>query len=103
MGAFSGGLGVISHWAGKGETSAISALIQNQFQDTNLAIEELSLAVKVGFDNIRQDLVDVEFDELMASLQAMDFAYEEMKIATLGATYNCRDQEVVHGPLPGSL
>jgi hypothetical protein len=51
------------------------------FTQLNDAITKLSDQMAVGFGKVRKDLGDNELDDLMSSLQAMEFAYEEMQAA----------------------
>jgi hypothetical protein len=64
---------------GKVEIDATTALITNKFEETNQQINQLSDPVDIGFDNIRRDVADNELDLLMASLQAIAYAYQEMR------------------------
>jgi hypothetical protein len=57
--------------------------MRDRFREVNIAIMQLSKQVRDGFDMIRKDLADIELDEYMASLQAMNVAYENMQHVTL--------------------
>jgi hypothetical protein len=57
--------------------------MRDRFNKMNIAIKKLSNQVRDGFDVIRKDLADIQLDELMASLQAMNFAYQNMQQVTL--------------------
>jgi len=49
----------------------------------NVALQKLSDQVSAGFDLLRKDLANIELDDIMSSLQALNFAYQEMQNVTL--------------------